>query len=59
MFPIDRWFKSLDWEEVYYKQLKPPIVPKVYNHKYNCLLRFFKCVIYNHAGELRGGHEEL
>merc|ERR1719382_1467480 len=24
-----RWFKSLDWEEVYYKQLKPPIVPKV------------------------------
>ena len=26
---IPRWFKSLDWEEVYYKQLKPPIVPKV------------------------------
>ena len=26
---IFRWFKSVDWEEVYYKQLKPPIVPKV------------------------------
>ena len=24
-----RWFKALDWEEVYYKQLKPPILPKV------------------------------
>ena len=24
-----RWFKSLDWEEVYHRQLKPPIVPKV------------------------------
>ena len=24
-----RWFKSVDWEEVYYKQLKPPIIPKV------------------------------
>lgn len=24
-----RWFKSVDWESVYYKQLKPPIVPKV------------------------------
>ena len=24
-----RWFKNVDWEEVYYKQLKPPIVPKV------------------------------
>lgn len=24
-----RWFKSLDWEEVYQRQLKPPIVPKV------------------------------
>ena len=26
---ISRWFKNVDWEEVYYKQLKPPIVPKV------------------------------
>merc|ERR1719308_116288 len=24
-----RWFKTIDWEEVYYKQLKPPLVPKV------------------------------
>lgn len=24
-----RWFKSLVWEDVYYKKLKPPIVPKV------------------------------
>jgi len=24
-----RWFKLIDWEEVYYKQLKPPIVPKM------------------------------
>ena len=24
-----RWFKSVDWEEVYQRQLKPPIVPKV------------------------------
>eukprot|EP00092_Neocalanus_flemingeri_P001352 GFUD01001443.1.p1 GENE.GFUD01001443.1~~GFUD01001443.1.p1 ORF type:complete len:360 (+),score=80.56 GFUD01001443.1:105-1082(+) len=23
------FFKSLDWQDVYYKQLKPPIVPKV------------------------------
>jgi len=22
-----RWFKLIDWEEVYYKQLKPPLVP--------------------------------
>ena len=26
---LPRWFKNVDWEEVYYKQLKPPIVPKV------------------------------
>ena len=26
---FSRWFKNVDWEEVYYKQLKPPIVPKV------------------------------
>lgn len=26
---LSRWFKNVDWEEVYYKQLKPPIVPKV------------------------------
>ena len=24
-----RWFKGLDWEEVYYRKLKPPIIPKV------------------------------
>jgi len=24
-----RWFKGVDWEEVYYRNLKPPIVPKV------------------------------
>ena len=24
-----RFFQSVDWEDVYYKQLKPPIVPKV------------------------------
>merc|ERR1719308_742259 len=24
-----RWFKTIDWEEVFYKQLKPPLVPKV------------------------------
>ena len=24
-----RFFHSLDWEDVYYKQLKPPIVPEV------------------------------
>ena len=24
-----RFFQSLDWEDVYYKQLKPPIVPTV------------------------------
>ena len=24
-----RFFKTLDWEQVYYKRLKPPIVPKV------------------------------
>jgi len=24
-----RWFKSVDWEEVYQRELKPPIVPKV------------------------------
>jgi len=24
-----RFFSSLDWEDVYYKQLKPPIVPKI------------------------------
>jgi hypothetical protein len=24
-----RFFQSLDWEDVFYKQLKPPIVPKV------------------------------
>ena len=24
-----RFFKTLDWQDVYYKQLKPPIVPKV------------------------------
>ena len=26
---IPRWFKQVDWEEVYQKQLKPPIVPVV------------------------------
>ena len=25
--PYFRFFHSLDWQEVYYKQLKPPIVP--------------------------------
>ncbi|XP_023231758.1 cAMP-dependent protein kinase catalytic subunit 3 isoform X2 [Centruroides vittatus] len=24
-----RWFKGTDWDDVYYKRLKPPIVPKV------------------------------
>merc|ERR1712212_1140948 len=24
-----RWFKTIDWDEVYCRQLKPPIVPKV------------------------------
>jgi len=24
-----RWFKPIDWEDVFYKQLKPPIVPKI------------------------------
>ena len=24
-----RFFKTLDWEEVYHKKLKPPILPKV------------------------------
>jgi len=24
-----RFFSSLDWEDVYYKQLKPPIIPKI------------------------------
>jgi len=24
-----RWFKSIDWEEVYQRQLRPPIVPNV------------------------------
>jgi hypothetical protein len=24
-----RWFKSIDWEEVYYKKMKAPIVPTV------------------------------
>ncbi|EEB11133.1 cAMP-dependent protein kinase catalytic subunit, putative [Pediculus humanus corporis] len=24
-----RWFKEIDWTEVYYKQLKPPILPHV------------------------------
>ncbi|XP_037089267.1 cAMP-dependent protein kinase catalytic subunit 3-like [Pollicipes pollicipes] len=24
-----RWFKNTNWEEVYYRKLKPPIVPKV------------------------------
>ena len=27
--PCFRWFKSVDWEEVYQRELKPPIVPKV------------------------------
>ena len=26
---VPRWFKSVDWEEVYQRELKPPIVPKV------------------------------
>ena len=25
-----RWFKTIDWDEVYCRQLKPPIVPKVW-----------------------------
>jgi len=24
-----RWFKGLDWEDIFYRKLKPPIVPKV------------------------------
>ena len=24
-----RFFSSLDWEDLYYKQLKPPIIPKI------------------------------
>lgn len=24
-----RWFKNIDWEDVYKRQLKPPIVPTV------------------------------
>ena len=24
-----KWFKGVDWEEVFYRKLKPPIVPKV------------------------------
>lgn len=24
-----RWFKTIDWDEVFHKQLKPPIVPKI------------------------------
>jgi len=24
-----RWFKNINWEEVFYRKLKPPIVPKV------------------------------
>ena len=24
-----RWFKPVDWEDVYQRQLKPPIVPKM------------------------------
>ena len=28
-----RWFKTIDWEEVYCRQLKPPIVPKVSFHQ--------------------------
>ena len=24
-----RFFKTFDWEEVYHKRLKPPILPKV------------------------------
>ena len=26
---LSRWFKSIDWEEVYQRQLRPPIVPNV------------------------------
>ena len=24
-----RWFKNIDWEDVFYKKIKPPIVPNV------------------------------
>ena len=24
-----RFFQTLDWQDVYYKQLKPPIIPKI------------------------------
>jgi protein kinase X len=24
-----RWFKHIDWQDVYYKKLKPPVLPKV------------------------------
>ena len=24
-----RWFKGIDWEDVYYRNLKPPIIPKI------------------------------
>jgi len=24
-----RWFKTIDWEDVYYRKLKPPILPKM------------------------------
>ena len=27
--PIFRFFQSLDWQDVYYKQLLPPIVPNI------------------------------
>ena len=28
-----KWFKELDWEEVFNKKLKPPFVPKVKNEE--------------------------
>jgi len=24
-----KWFKGVDWEDVYYRKLKPPLVPKL------------------------------
>ena len=31
-----RWFKNIDWEDVFYKKIKPPIVPNVSYDGKNC-----------------------
>ena len=41
-----RWFKNIDWEDVFYKKIKPPIVPNVsYDGKKKKIQNLIKYVL--------------